>query len=147
MPCEGTEIVVTMEHEPTGTKVTVVQSGFDLDFFAAHLDLLAVGWSHIVADVALFLERGVRGGRHERPWAMLGCTFRTAAAGLEVDDVWGGFAERAGLAPGDVLLTVAGAPLVEPRELATVMRVFSTGDDLEATWARGDELQRATAAL
>ena len=67
-PCAGSEIVIVLEHEGSGTKVTVSQSGFRA-WFASATDAFAVGWRHIVADLALYLDRGVRGGRHARSWA------------------------------------------------------------------------------
>jgi hypothetical protein len=146
-PCAGTEIMVTLEASESGTRVTVVQSGFGREFFEQALDGLTIGWSHIVADVALYLERGVRGGRHARPWAMLGCNVHETGTGLEVGAVWGGFAQRVGIEPGDVLLTIGGAPVVNRRELETCMRVFRAGEPLEATWAHERELATATAAL
>ena len=91
-PCAGTEIVVTVEASVSDAKVTVVQSGFDPDFLAAALDAIAIGWSHIVADFILYVERGVPGGRHLRPWAMLGCNLEETPTGLEIGAVWGGFA-------------------------------------------------------
>jgi hypothetical protein len=146
-PCAGTEIVVTVEDSATGTTVTVVQSGFGKDFFAQALDALSIGWSFIVADVMVYLELGIDGGRHMRPWAALGCNVHETPAGLVVDAVWGGFAQRAGIAPGDLLLSVAGAPVLTRRELETVMRIVPTGDEIEATWAHDRELRRTSAAL
>src|SRR5262245_58860353 len=108
-PCAGTEIAVTLEASGGGTKVTVVQSGFGA-LFDQMLNALSIGWSHIVADLALYLETGVRGGRHLAPWASIGCSVREIQAGLQVDTVFGGLAAEAGLEPGDVLLAVGSAP-------------------------------------
>jgi hypothetical protein len=146
-PCEGTEIVVTLEAVESGTKVTVVQSGFG-PWFDSMAEWLEIGWSHIVADLHLFLERGIVAQRHFRPWASLGCAVREVGTGLEVvgvDDA--GFAAQAGLARGDVVLTVGGAPVVSVRELATVMRVFRQGEKVEASWARGDTLLLGSGVL
>jgi hypothetical protein len=145
-PCAGTEIVVTLEASESGTKVTIVQSGFGA-FFEQALDALTIGWSHIVADFLVYLERGIDGGRHARPWAALGCSLHETAAGLAVDSVWGGFAEAAGLQADDLLLTVGGAPILTRRELETVMRVMPAGTEIDATWAHGRDLARATAQL
>jgi hypothetical protein len=145
-PCAGTEIAISLEASGRGTKVTVVQSGFGVRFDQM-LNSLAIGWSHIVADLALFLQTGARGGRHLAPWASLGCTVREIPAGLEVDDVFGGLAVDVGLEPGDVLLAVGNAPVAFERELQTLMRVFGTGDKLELTWARGGDILRATSVL
>jgi hypothetical protein len=145
-PCAGTEIVVTLEASRTGTTVTIVQSGFGA-FFEQALDGLSIGWSHIVADFLVYLERGIDGGRHARPWAALGCNVHETATGLVVDNVWGGFARTAGIEADDLLLTVGGAPILTRRELETVMRVVPAGTAIEATWAHGRELARATAPL
>ena len=145
-PCAGTEIAITLEAAGNGTRVTVVQSGFGA-LFDQMLNAVSIGWSHIVADLALFLQSGVRGGRHLAPWASLGCTVREVQPGLEVDHVFGGLAAEAGLEPGDVLLAVGNAPVVFERELQTLMRVFGVGDKVDVTWARGGEILHATGAL
>jgi uncharacterized protein YndB with AHSA1/START domain len=79
-PCAGSEIVIVLEHEGSGTKVTVAQSGFPA-WFATATDAFAVGWRHIVADLALYLDRGVRGGRHARPWRSSGARFARRSSG------------------------------------------------------------------
>jgi len=145
-PCAGTEIAVTLEASGSSTKVTVVQSGFGA-LFDHMLNALSIGWSHIVADLALYLQTGARGGRHIAPWASIGCSVREVQAGIEVDTVFGGLAAQAGLAPGDVVLAVGSAPVVFERELQTLMRVFGTGDKVEVTWARGGQIFRATGVL
>ena len=145
-PCAGSEIVIVLEHEGTGTKVTVAQSGFPA-WFAFAADAFAIGWRHIVADLALYLGCGVRGERHARAWATLGCSLRETLPGLEVGEVMAGsLAERVGLAAGDVVLTVAGAPIVTRSELETVMRLAG-GTEVEVTWAHGDEKLVATGKL
>jgi S1-C subfamily serine protease len=119
--------------------VTVVQSGFGAMFDQA-LDGLAIGWEHILADLHLYLETGLRGLRHLRPWAALGCTLTQTASGLRVQEVTPSmYAAEVGLRPGDIILTVGGAPISRNVELQTVMRVFREGDELKASWARGGE--------
>ena len=146
-PCEGTEIAVTLEAAASGTRVTIVQSGFGALFDVA-LEGLSIGWSHIVADMALFLARGVTGDRHLRPWAWHGLSLRQGDGGLEVTSVAAGsFGERAGLEAGDILVAVCGAPVVVSRELETLMRVYAAGDSIEVEWVRGAERRRATASL
>jgi hypothetical protein len=146
-PCAGTEIVITLEHEESGTKVTVVQSGFGAMWtFAA--DALEVGWRHILADLALYLERGLHGARHMRRWGNFGCVFDNTEFGLQVASTMGdSLAHRVGLAPGDIVIAVAGAPVVTRAELESIMRVLPAGATVEVEWIRGDEKLEAKAAV
>lgn len=146
-PCAGTEIVITLEHEGTGTKVTIVQSGFGAMWtFAA--DALEVGWRHILADLALYLERGVHGARHIRRWGNFGCVFRDTDFGLEVVSTMGdSVAQRVGLAEGDIVIAVAGAPVVTRAELESLLRVLPTGETVEVEWVRGDAKLEAKGAV
>jgi hypothetical protein len=146
-PCAGTEIVIRLEHEGTGTKGTVVQSGFGAMWtFAA--DALEVGWRHILADLALYLERGVHGARHMRRWGNFGCVFTDTDFGLEVASTMGdSLAQRVGLAPGDILLAVAGAPVVTRAELESLLRVLPSGETVAVEWIRGDQKLEAKAAV
>jgi hypothetical protein len=142
-PCAGSEIVIVLEHEGSGTKVTVSQSGFPA-WFASATDAFAIGWRHIVADLALYLDRG---GRHARSWATLGCSLRETLQGLEVVDVMPGtLAAALGLAPGDVVLAVGGAPIVIRAELETMMRI-SGGAEIEVEWAHGEQRLAAAGTL
>ena len=145
-PCAGSEIVIVLEHEASGTKVTVSQSGFPA-WFAFATDAFAIGWRHIVADLALYLDRGVRGDRHARTWATLGCSLLETTVGLEVIETMPGtLADKIGLVTGDVVLTVGGAPIVTRAELETMMRI-SGGEEVEVEWAHGDEKLAATGTL
>jgi hypothetical protein len=144
-PCKGTEIAITLEAAGSGTRITVVQSGFGAAFESA-ANVLEVGWTHIVADLALFLERGVAGGRHLMPWGGLGCTVRAVPAGLEVTAVHGGTATALGLDRGDILVAVNGAPVVVERELAAVLRAARGRGDVAVTFVRERELVNAVSA-
>jgi hypothetical protein len=146
-PCAGTEIVITLEHEGSGTKVTVVQSGFGAMWtFAA--DALEVGWRQILADLALYLERGVHGARHLRRWGNFGCAFTETAFGLQVASTMSdSLAQRVGLARGDIVIAVAGAPVVTRAELESLLRVLPSGETVAVEWIRGDEKLEAKAAV
>ena len=146
-PCEGTEIAVTLEATETGTTVTIVQSGFGAIFDVA-LDTLEIGWSHIVADFALHLEQGISTARHLLPWAPHGCRLRQHPSGLDVMAVDpGGFGERIGLQAGDLIVTVAEAPVVTRREFEAILRVFRPGDKVELGWVRMGQRLSGTAVL
>ena len=94
----------------------------------------------IEADLRLYLERGVPGGRHGRPWAFLGFEVVQNPAALEVDAVHDDTcAGRAGVEIGDLLLTLAGAPVVDHRDLTTLSRVVTHGETVSSTWVRGSD--------
>jgi hypothetical protein len=123
-PCAGTDIVVTLTDEATGTTIHVVQSGFG-DWFPAMRELLSVGWCYIVADRRTFLATGVHARRHLRAWGDLGADASADDGGVRVRSVRpGGLAERLGLADGDLLVTLADAPVTSLAELATILRTL-----------------------
>jgi hypothetical protein len=146
-PCKGTEIAFLVEAAESGARVTVVQSGFPA-WVKQALEEFTFGWEEIVADIAVYLEHGVRARRHVAPWAGSGLVTKTVRGGLEVVAVQpGSFGERAGVQRGDLLLTLGGAPMLTRLQLSTMMRACRAGDEVEAVWARGRELMKATATL
>jgi hypothetical protein len=145
-PCAGTEIVIVLEDEDVGTRITVTQCGFG-GFLDAMGEVAEVGWTNIVADLALALAHGVKGGRHLMSWGSLDAQARTTPAGLVVDAVVeGGLAARIGLQSGDVLVALGGAPLTTQADLVTVLRVIDGRPDvaIEAIWARDGERRVST---
>lgn len=135
-PREGTEIVITREDAETGTRITFVQNGFG-DGFAEQRPWLEAGWWSIRADLFVFFDRGLAPGRHLRPWSSLGCDVHETPGGLTVGAVGtGGLAHQAGVQEGDLLLTVGGAPVVNVRELAVLLRTLRGGSESKLRYAR-----------
>jgi uncharacterized protein YndB with AHSA1/START domain len=58
-PCAGTDIVVTLEDEDTGTRVHVTQSRSG-DWLPTRYEIMSVGWRYIVADLRTYLATGVQ---------------------------------------------------------------------------------------
>ena len=136
-PCADTLIAVTFEHHGTGARIRVVQSGFDAAFVEGAGEAFWIHAQHLVADLHLFFETGVIARRAWLPWAPLGVRVDVEPFGVRVAGVSPGtWADRAGLRQGDVLLTIAGAPLYTAHDLGVIERVVHTGDDVDATWAR-----------
>lgn len=150
-PCRGSEILVVLQAEDPGVRVSVVQSGFPAAFRDAIESFFVVG-KMLIADLALYLERGISTETHlfmrPPPRASLGVSTLDKPAGLKVlkveDD---GFGARAGLARGDMLVTLNGARLMSATQLSDLMRMAKPGDEVEAVWVRGRERMSALAAL
>jgi hypothetical protein len=145
-PCAGTDIVVTLEQDGTGTRIHVVQSRFG-DWLPARYEMMAIGWRFIVADLQTYLATGVHARRHLRAWGDLGCAATAADGGVRVEGVRaGGLADRLGMCDGDLLVSLAGAPIAALDDLVTVLRVVDSDDgDPPAEWIRAGELVRRPA--
>jgi len=144
-PCRDTEIVITMEDAATGTRITIVQTGFGAGFDAQRA-WLAAGWSTIVADFVAFFERGIPLGRHVTMWWSIGCDVTETPEGLVVGAVYtDGFAARAGLERGDLILRLAGTPVLDVRDLSVLIRgPLQTGVETNARYLRGDQIRTGT---
>ncbi len=146
-PCKGSEIAVSLESVDNGTRILVVQSGFP-SWVKEALESFTIGGNQIIADFVLYLERGVEVSRHSMPWAFAGLTTSEVATGLEVNTVIPDFfAAKAGLQSGDLLMTLGGAPVFSQLCLQAMLRIFKSGEELEATWVRDCELQRGSGVL
>jgi len=121
-PCEGTEIVVVFEDAETGTRITIVQTGFG-DDFSEQKAWLSTGWGPIAADLVVFFETGVSLGRHLQWWSGIGCEVAETPAGLVVGNVHAtGLAADVGMRPGDLIVDVCGAPVTTISGLSILMR-------------------------
>jgi len=145
-PCAGTDIVVTLEDDATGTRIHVVQSRFG-DWFAAARDMMAIGWRFIVADLQTYLATGADAHRHLRPWGDLGAEVAVVDGGIRVTRVREGtLAARLGLTDDDLLVTLGGAPVASLDDVVTILRVLGDGDHaVAAEWIRSGSLQSAPA--
>jgi hypothetical protein len=146
-PCAGSEIAVRLEQAGTGTRVTVVQSGFGpfLDF--AGRDTVFGHGRQIVNDLRLYIERGVR--VPGTAWGrFLGATPKQTAVGLEIEAIQpGAFAAQAGLQVGDLLLTLCGIRIHDLQQLWTVLALTPIGESVEVSWARGLEVMQGKASF
>ena len=146
-PCRDSEILLAIDAREADTRVLVVQSSLP-EWVHGSPETFVVGGDQIVADLVLYLERGVVVSRHSMPWAFPGFVACQVAAGLEVSWVMpGGYAERAGLEPGDLLISLGEAPVVTQLCLQALLRVHRSGRPLPITWVRGSELREGIATL
>ncbi|TDJ25242.1 MAG: hypothetical protein E2O54_11050 [Gammaproteobacteria bacterium] len=145
-PCAGTEIAIVLENAETGTRVTVVQSGFG-PWLKSVRDTFEAHWLQIVHDLRLFIERGIR--VPGTAWgADLGATTKQHPLGLEITAVTqGAYAERLEMQPGDLLLTLRNIRVHDIQQLWTILALSTPGDETEASWARGRDVLSASATL
>jgi hypothetical protein len=138
-PCAGTEIAVRLEQAETGTRVTVVQSGFGPFLDIVGRDTVFGHGRQIMADFRLYIERGLT--VPGTMWgANLGARTKQTPVGLEIVGLdAGGVAETAGLRDGDLLLTLRGIRLHDTQQLWTVLALTEPGTSADVTWARGRE--------
>lgn len=147
LPCAGTEIAVRLEEAKTGTRITVVQSGFGPFLDIVGRDTVFTHGHQIVADFRLYLERGLT--VPGTAWgANLGAEPRQTPIGLEIVAVHpSGFAEGAGMQPGDLLLTLRGIRVHDLQQLWTVLALTDIGASADATWARSREAMSGKATF
>lgn len=145
-PCAGTEILVVLESEGSGTRVKVVQSGFG-QWMKDMWDLVVAHGLEIIADFRLHIERGI--DVPPKAWGpSIGAITRETPIGLEITAVVpGSFCDRAGLAAGDLLLTLRGLRVYDTGQLWTILALSEAGEETEIGWARGREAARAVAPL
>jgi hypothetical protein len=146
-PCMGTEIAVRLEQAETGTRVSVVQSGFGPFLDIVGRDTVFGHGHQIMRDFRLYLERGLT--VPGTAWGVsLGARTKQTPVGLEVDGVdAAGFAEKAGLQVGDLLITLRGIRLHDIQQLATVLALTEPGSSAELSWARGREAMSGKATF
>jgi len=146
-PCAGTEIAVRLEQVETGTRVTVVQSGFGAFIGLVGRDTVFGVGDPITRDFQLYLERRltVPGTAWGPDWMR---ESGQPAVGLELSElVPSGFAQRAGMVSGDLLLTLGKIRVHDLQQLWTVLALTEVGTSLDLTWARGREPMSGKAIL
>ena len=146
-PHAETEVTVRLQPVEGGTRISITHSGIP-DEGPGDVESTSLGWSQAIADLVAYLERGVPAGRFVRRMLYPGMQIAQTPAGLEVRTVDpGGFADQAGLRPGDLLLALGGAPIYTRPELWVLMRQHAPGDKLTAEYVRAGERLSGTGVL
>ena len=145
-----TRVTVTFEDTRTGTRITVVQSGFGTG--AAWQDALEShrqGWARALRDLVLYLETGVASRRFFSTWrSQLGLCLADGATGVRVTgvepDSW---AADAGLQPDDVVIFVDGLPIYDRTDLWPFQIARGAGEALDVVVARAGTQVRSRGVL
>ena len=84
-PHAETEVAVRFEPVGARTRISVTHSGFgEGDDAALAVESVSLGWTQALADLVVYLERGVPAGRFVRRMLHAGLQVTESAAGLEV---------------------------------------------------------------
>jgi uncharacterized protein YndB with AHSA1/START domain len=143
------ETTVTFEEVESGTKITIVRSGFgDTEDWRHYAESTNGGWDEMIADLILYMETGVRASRHLSFRSGIAATTTLTGAGVRITHVVpGGFAEGAGMQAGDLLLRLNGVPMLRTPDIAVLAREHNPGEVLEAEYVRSGEVLRGRAPL
>jgi uncharacterized protein YndB with AHSA1/START domain len=143
------DTTVTFEEVGSGTRITIVRSGFgDSEDWQHFAESTNRGWDEMIADLIVYLETGVPGARHFSFRAGIGATTQESPAGLRVTYVVpGGFAHLAGMQSGDLILWLNGGPVFSQREVAFCVREHAPGDEIDVRYLRGREILSGSAPL
>ncbi len=143
------QTAVTFEEVASGTRITIVRSGFgDSEDWLHFAENTQRGGDEMIADLILYLETGVRAVRHFQFLSGIGATTLESGPGVRITHVVpGGFAAEAGMRSGDLLLRLNGAPVLGMSDVAFACREHAPGVVLEAEYVRGTEVRRGSAPL
>ncbi len=143
------ETTVTFEEVSSGTRITIVRSGFgDSEDWRHYVENTSRGFDESLADLILYLETGVKASRHFQFLSGIAATTHQSSTGVRITHVIpGGFAAGAGLRSGDLLLRLNGAPVLGVSDIAFACREHAPGSVIEAEYVRGSDVQRGSAPL
>lgn len=143
------DTTVTFEELDSGTKITIVRSGFgDSEAWRHYAENTMGGWDEMIADLILYLETGIVASRHFSFRSGLGATTLKSGAGVRITHVIpGGFAEQAGMRAGDLILRLNGASVVRISDVAFLCREHAPGSAVAVDYARDGEVLSGRGAL
>jgi S1-C subfamily serine protease len=113
-----------------------------------HLDNVGLSWGQTLAALDLYLRTGVRYDRFFTFQSGLGMLTDDQLAGpivLSVEPE--GFAAKAGIQPGDILVKLGAAPVFNRADLWLFTREHAMGEEVDVTFVHSGEIATARAEL
>jgi hypothetical protein len=148
------DTTVVFEATDSGTKITISRSGFgDGEAWQMFAQSTTLGWEESIADLIAYVETGVTPQRHfsseaRRPKGSVGAQMLETGAGVRIIfAVPGGFAERAGLQRGDLLVSLGDVAILRRADVWSAERAYGPGHELRAGYIRDGRLLSGTAPL
>jgi hypothetical protein len=143
------DMSVTFEEVETGTRITIVRSGFgESEAWQHFAESTNHGWDEMICDLVLYLETGVAGARHLSFRSGIAATTTETGAGLEITHVVpGGFAGEAGMRAGDTLISMNTVAIFGISEVAVIVREHAPGTEVPVEFVREGEVHRGRARL
>lgn len=144
------ETTTTFATTPAGSTATMTHRGYgDPAAWERFGGSFAAGWDEATTDLMAYVRTGVKLPRHiidlrasiaawpvRRDW------------GVELAEVFpGGFADKAGMRAGDILLSLDRMGVYQIADVWAFTRARSAGEDVEAAYIHGRELRRGRAPL
>jgi uncharacterized protein YndB with AHSA1/START domain len=143
------DTTVTFEAVENGTRLTITRSGFgDSREWELFAQSTGQGWDDSLIDLVAYLETGVNVSRHFSGRSSIGAIMHESAAGVRIlHAVPGGFAAGAGLAEGDLLVSIGGAGVYRRADVWFLQREHSPGEEMEVSYVRDGVLRQGSGRL
>jgi hypothetical protein len=146
---DGSLIAEELRETSRGTRMIVTHLPDARDTaWASRVPSVELGWRESLADLALYVERGVSPRRHMVRRSALGALTRDTPAGVEIGQIEPiGFAARAGMEVGDLLIAVGQAPVFTRSDLALLLREHLPGSEWDVSYVRDGAIRTTRAPL
>jgi uncharacterized protein YndB with AHSA1/START domain len=144
------ETTTAFESTARGSRASITHQGFgDADAWVRFGDSFAQGWEEATTDLMTYVRTGVKLPRHidDRRASIAAWPVRREW-GVELADVFpGGFADQAGVKPGDILLKLDRMGVYNISDVWAFTRARAAGELVHATFIHAGELRQGEGRL
>ncbi|MEX2395199.1 MAG: PDZ domain-containing protein [Actinomycetota bacterium] len=142
-------MTATFESTETGCRMTLVRSGFgESDEWLAGGVARLLGWEQVCADIEVLFRTGVRPPRfYSNAWLTCGIHVVPDGGGIRPVKVFeNSLADRAGVEPGDIVISVGGFPVFGMSDFWMVERFVRAHDgDVSFEYIRNGAIHTSSA--
>ena len=138
------ETTTRLEETASGTRARLTHLGFgDVAAWEIFGGSISLGWDEAITDLMLYVHCGVKSPRHidDRRASIAAWPVRREW-GIELAKIFpGGFADQAGMKPGDILLKLDRMGIYQIADVWAFTRARAAGEEACAEYIRGRELR------